>query len=96
MASRAITAELSTPVSRRRRRGSGEEAANVRYFLLKPGSTIETPELGEELTSINQALVRAFKSNEPFLTLTAWNAVEDTSDDSGRSPTIVKQIVNRV
>jgi hypothetical protein len=102
MSSRAITpsgppagTQPHMPAVRRKRRTTSADDLNVRYFLLKPGSTLEKPELGEELTSIKQVLVRSFKSNQPFLTLMAWNAVEDTSDDNGNSPMIVKQGVTR-
>jgi len=102
MSSRPITpsgtpagTQLDTPAARRKRRTTSADDLNVRYFLLKPGSTLEKPELGEEVTNIKQVLVRSFKSNQPFLTLMAWNAVEDTSDDNGNSPMIVKQGVPR-
>jgi hypothetical protein len=102
MASRAITpggpaagTQPQMPGARRKRRNTSTDDQNVRYFLLKPGSTLEKPELGEELTSIKQVLIRSFKSNQPFLTLMAWNAVEDTSDDNANSPMIVKQKVTR-
>jgi hypothetical protein len=102
MASRPITPSgpsagtpLNMPTTRRKRRTTSADDLNVRYFLLKPGSTLEKPELGEELTNIKQVLVRSFKSNQPFLTLMAWNAIEDTSDDNGNSPMIVKQEVTR-
>lgn len=83
------------PTTRRKRRTTSADDLNIRYFLLKPGSTLENPELGEELTNIKQVLIRSFKSNQPFLTLMAWNAIEDTSDDNGNSPMIVKQEVPR-
>ena len=102
MASRPITpsgspagTQPNVPGTRRKRRTTSADDLNVRYFLLKPGSTLEKPELGEEVTSIKQVLVRSFKSNQPFLTLMAWNAVEDTGDDNGNSPMIVKQEVTR-
>lgn len=102
MASRPITPSGSPtgtqphePAVRRKRRNTSTDGRNVRYFLLKPGSTLEKPELGEELTSIKQVLIRSFKTNQPFLTLMAWNAVEDTNDDNGNSPMIVKQEVTR-
>lgn len=85
----------NAPAARRKRRSTNGEDLNVRYFLLKPGSSLEKPELGEEVKGVKQVLVRSFRSNQPFLTLMAWNAVEDTSDDSGESPTIVKRAVAR-
>lgn len=102
MASRGITPggaaagiQANAPVARRTRRTANAEDPNVRYFLLKAESTLDKPELGEEMTNIKQVLIRSFKTNQPFLTVTAWNAVEDTSDDSGHSPMIVKQEVAR-
>ncbi len=83
------------PTARRRRRLTVTDNPNVRYFLLKSGSSIDSPELGEELQDIKQVLVRSFRSNQPFLTLMAWNAVEDTSEESGDSPKIVKQAMPR-
>jgi hypothetical protein len=83
------------PTARRKRRSTGSDNPNVRYFLLKPGSSIENPELGEEVQDVKQVLVRSFRTNQPFLTLIAWNAVEDTSEESGNSPTIVKQAMSR-
>jgi len=102
MASRVITpggapagTQSNIPAARRKRRTTSAEDPNVRYFLLKPGCTLEEPELGEEVTSMKQVLIRSFKTNQPFLTLMAWNAVEDTSDDDGNSPMIVKKEVAR-
>jgi hypothetical protein len=87
--------QSNTPAVRRKRRGTNGDDPNVRYFLLKPGSTLAHPELGEEVKGVRQVLVRSFQSNQPFLTLMAWNAVADTSDESRDSPLIVKQGVSR-
>ncbi len=100
MATRSLTPAgpaiaTESPTARRRRRTAGPDNPNVRYFLLKPGSSIETPELGEEVQDVKQVLVRSFRTNQPFLTLMTWNAVEDTSDESGDSPKIVKQAMPR-
>jgi hypothetical protein len=101
MGTRAITptdqtrTEPNTQPVRRRRRLTSPDDQHVRYFLLRSGSTLEEPELGEELGSVREALVRSFKNNQPFLTLTAWNAVEDTTANSGNSPVIVKQPATR-
>ncbi len=84
-----------SPTARRRRRSTATDNPNVRYFLLKTGSSMKSPELGEELQDIKQVLVRSFRTNQPFLTLMAWNAVEDTSEESGDSPKIVKQAMSR-
>jgi hypothetical protein len=42
---------------RRRRHGND---ANLRYFLIKPGSSPAKPELGEEMASEGQAFIEAF------------------------------------
>jgi hypothetical protein len=102
MESKAITPPVApagtqpnAPPARRKRRSTNGEDPGVRYFLLKPGSSLDRPELGEEVTSIKQVLIRSFKTTQPFLTLMAWNAVEDVSDESRDSPLIVKKGVPR-
>jgi hypothetical protein len=77
--------------SRRKRRDS--ENGNLRYFLPKAGSSPTMPELGQELASEGEALIEAFKSEQPFYTLTAWKAVPEVNGNS--SPVIVKQAVAR-
>jgi hypothetical protein len=72
---------------RRRRNGNG---ANLRYFLVKPGSTPTKPELGQEMASEGEALIEAFRTGQPFYTLTAWKAVPEVN---GSNPVIVKQVV---
>lgn len=67
-------------------------SANVRYFLPKPGSSSEKPELGREMTSEGEALVEAFRTNQSMYTLVAWKAVPEM-DEGG--PKIVKQAMNR-
>jgi hypothetical protein len=73
----------------RRKRRSGTDAG-VRYFLPKPGSSQATPELGQEVASEGEALIQAFRSGQPFYTLTAWKAVPEVN---GARPVIVKQAV---
>ena len=80
-------ASSTTP---RRKRRNGDDAG-VRYFLPKPGSTPATPELGQEVASEGEALIQAFRSGQPFYTLTAWKAVPEVN--GGGSPMIVKQAV---
>jgi hypothetical protein len=77
--------------SARRRRGE-MSSDTVRYFLPRPGSTSEKPELGQELDSEGRALVEAFKSGQVFYTLVAWKAVPELT---GSEPKIVKQAVSR-
>jgi hypothetical protein len=72
-----------------RRRRNGNDAG-LRYFLVKPGSSPENPELGEEMASEGEALIEAFRAGQPFYTLTAWKAVPEVN---GGNPVIVKQAV---
>ena len=83
----------SVPIERSGRRRRWEmSSANVRFFLLKPGSSADKPELGQEMASEGEALVNAFKSGQAFLTVVAWKAVPELTDDD---PRIVKQVVAR-
>ena len=60
----------------------------VRYFLAKEGSSAAKPELGEEISSESETLVRAFRAKDSlFYTVTAYRAEADVK---GGSPTIVK------
>ena len=72
-----------------RRRRNGNDA-NLRYFLMKPGSSPAKPELGQEMASEGEALIEAFRSGQPFYTVTAWKAVPEVN---GGSPVIVKQAI---
>jgi hypothetical protein len=73
--------------TRRRRNGND---ANLRYFLIKPGSSPAKPELGQEMASEGEALIEAFRSGQPFYAVTAWKAVPEVN---GGNPVIVKQAV---
>ena len=77
--------------STRRKRRNGDDAGMRRYFLPKSGSSPATPELGQEVGSEGEALIQAFRSGQPFYTLTAWKAVPEVN--RGGSPMIVKQAV---
>ena len=79
-----------TTTPRRRRNGND---ANLRYFLVKPGSSPAKPELGQEMASEGEALIEAFKTGQPFYTVTAWKAVPEVN--GGGNPVIVKQAVAR-
>jgi hypothetical protein len=79
------TERASAP--RRRRNGNDE---NLRYFLIKSGSSQAKPELGQEVASEGEALIEAFKSSQPFYTVTAWRAVPEVN---GGNPVIVKQAI---
>ena len=61
----------------------------VRYFLAKEGSTADKLELGEEVKSEGDAIVRSFRSNNAlFFAVAVYRAdVEMT----GGSPTLVKR-----
>ena len=75
-----------------RRRRWEMTSDNVRYFLPRPGSAQEKPELGQEMASEGEALVQAFKSGQVFYTLVAWKAVPEIN---GNEPRIVKQALSR-
>jgi len=81
---------VSAP-SRRKKRG--QENGALRFFLPKAGSSPGKPELGQEMASEGEALIEAFKSGQPFYTLTAWKAVPEVN--GGSSPVIVKQALAR-
>ena len=83
----AATRSEGASVSRRRRNGND---ASLRYFLIKPGSSPARPELGQEMASEGEALIEAFKSGQPFYTVTAWKAVPEVN---GGNPVIVKQAI---
>jgi hypothetical protein len=72
-----------------RRRRNGNDA-NLRYFLIKPGSSPAKPELGQGVASEGEALIEAFRAGQPFYTVTAWKAVPEVN---GGNPVIVKQAV---
>ena len=84
------TQPAASSTSPRRKRRNGDDAG-VRYFLPEPGSSPAAPELGEELASEGEALIQAFRSGQPFYTLTVWKAVPEVN--GGGSPVIVKQAV---
>jgi hypothetical protein len=82
-------AARSESVSAPRRRRTGNDA-NLRYFLIKPGSSPAKPELGQEVASEGEALIEAFRSGQPFYTVTVWKAVPEVN---GGSPVIIKQAI---
>jgi hypothetical protein len=83
------TSGIAERASGPRRRRNGNDA-NLRYFLVKPGSSPAKPELGQEVASEGEALIEAFKSGQPFYTVTAWRAVPEVN---GGNPVIVKQAI---
>ena len=80
------------PERKGRRRRWEMSSENVRYFLPKPGSSGEKPELGQEMASEGEAVVQAFKSGQVFYTVVAWKAVPEIN---GNEPKIVKQALSR-
>jgi hypothetical protein len=87
------TSDTAAPPDRSNRRRRWEMSSeNIRYFLPKPGSSSENPELGEEIDSEAEALVQAFKTGQVFYTVVAWRAVPEMS---GNEPRIVKQATTR-
>jgi hypothetical protein len=75
--------------SRRTRRPRQQTEEIVRYFLAKDGSSPEKPELGVEVASEGEALIKAFQSkNGVIYTLLAYKA---EAEIQGGSPTLVKR-----
>ena len=74
---------------RRRRTG---DAGTLRYFLPKPGSSPERPELGREMPNEGEALIEAFRNGQVFFVLITYKAITEVK---GGSPLIVKQAVGR-
>ena len=85
---RSVAARTDGTNAPRRRRNGND--ANLRYFLIKPGSSPAKPELGQEMASEGEALIEAFRTGQPFYTVTVWRAVPEVN---GTSPVIVKQAV---
>src|ERR1700735_5363984 len=82
-----VAAHPAEPKRGRRQRQQIEEI--VRYFLAKEGSTVEKPELGVEVPSEGDALIKAFQSkNGVIYTLLAYKA---EAEIQGGSPTLVKR-----
>jgi hypothetical protein len=74
--------------SSRGRRRRNQDGARARFFLAKQGSNLKVLELGEEVPTEGEALIRALKSEQPFYVVTAWKAV---TEQNGKGPVIVKQ-----
>jgi len=84
-------AQASEPRRVRRPRQQTEEVA--RYFLAKEGSSVEKPELGAEVASEGEALIKAFQSkNGVIYTLLAYKA---EAEMQGVSPTLVKRPIRK-
>jgi len=78
---RQVREATATPRRRRRGAAAGER---VRYFLPKPGSSSQKPELGEEAASEAEALVEAFRGPQLFYTLVAWNSVPELNGSEAK------------
>jgi hypothetical protein len=75
--------------ARRARRPRQQTEEIVRYFLAKEGSSPEKPELGAEVASEGEALIKAFQSkNGVIYTILAYKA---EAEIQGGSPTLVKR-----
>jgi hypothetical protein len=75
--------------ARRARRPRQQTEEIVRYFLAKEGSSQEKPELGAEVASEGEALIKAFQSkNGVIYTLLAYKA---EAEIQGGSPPLVKR-----
>lgn len=75
--------------SRRGRRPRQQSEEVARYFLAKEGSSIDKPELGQEIASEGEALIKAFQSKSAVIyTLLAYKA---EAEMQGGSPTLVKR-----
>jgi hypothetical protein len=89
----AKVTEIESPAepqgSRRARRSRPQTEEVVRYFLAKEGSSIEKPELGVEVATEGEALIKAFQSkNDVIYTVFAYKA---EAEIQGGSPTLVKK-----
>jgi hypothetical protein len=83
--------QIAGPKPARRLRKETEEV--VRYFLAKDGSSVEKPELGAELPSEGEALIKAFQSkNGVIYTLLAYKAEAEMQKGS---PTLVKRSIRK-
>ena len=94
----AKVAEMQPPAQQiggtktgRRSRKETEEV--VRYFLAKDGSSVEKPELGAEVPSEGEALIKAFQSkNGVIYAVLAYKA---EAEIQGGSPTLVKRPIRK-
>ncbi len=79
----------ASPESKRGRRSRQQPEEVARYFLAKEGSSPEKPELGAEVASEGEALIKAFQSKHGIIyTLLAYKA---EAEIQGGSPTLVKR-----
>jgi hypothetical protein len=77
----------SGPTKRgRKSRQSAEDAS--RFFLGKTGSSSGRPELGEEATDENQALIKAFQQGGVIYVITSYRV---EAEIQGGTPILVKR-----
>jgi hypothetical protein len=93
----AKVAEIAQPAqaseARRARRPRQQTEEVARYFLAKEGSSVEKPELGAEVATEGEALIKAFQSkNGVIYTLLAYKA---EAEMQGGSPTLVKRPIRK-
>ena len=83
--------QIAGPRPDRKSRQQTEEV--VRYFLAKEGSSVEKPELGVEVPSEGEALIKAFQSkNGVIYTLFAYKAEAEMQKGS---PTLVRRPIRK-
>ena len=83
--------QVSEPRRARKSRQQTEEV--VRYFLAKEGASPEKPELGVEVPSEGEALIKAFQSkNGVIYTLLAYKAEAEIQEGA---PTLVKRPIGK-
>ena len=75
--------------SKRGRKSRQQTEEIVRYFLAKEGSTIAKPELGVEVPSEGDALIKAFQSKDGIIY--AILAYKAEAEMQGGAPTLVKR-----
>jgi hypothetical protein len=83
----SATAQKRTKKSRQ----STEEV--LRYFLAKEGSSSEKPELGAEIATEGEALIKAFQSKSG--TIYVLLAYKAEAEIQGGSPTLVKRALRK-
>ena len=83
--------QVSKSGNARKSRRQTEEG--VRYFLAKDGSSVEKPELGIEVTSEGEALIKAFQSKNGVIY--AVRAFKAEAEIQGGSPTLVKRPIRK-
>ena len=87
MPAQPAAAPTTRPRRARRSRQQGEEVA--RYFLAKEGSSPTKPELGEEVASEGEALIKAFQSKSGVVYV--LHAYKAEAEMQGGSPMLVKR-----